>query len=262
MTGNRLRRKAATEACFGAWCTTPSTFTAEFLAGQGFDYVCVDCQHGLVHYDAMWPMLQAMRYADTTPLVRVPSNETAWFGKALDAGAQGVIVPMVNSRGEAERAAAATRYAPVGVRSYATVRSAMILGVDPEEVNREVLCLVMIETAEAVERADEICSTPGVDGVYVGPADLALSLGVGVDKMFEAQAHVDAIEHIRKTAVANGIIPGIHTGGGAQARGLADSGFRMCTLASDMSFLRQAAQAELAAARGDGAEGRRGGLYG
>jgi 4-hydroxy-2-oxoheptanedioate aldolase len=259
---NRLRQRAATEACFGAWCTTPSPFAAEVLAGEGFDYVCVDCQHGLIHYDAMWPMLQAMRYADATPVVRIPFNDTSWFGKALDAGAEGVIVPMVNSRADAERAAAATHYPPHGVRSFGPVRSAMVVGADPDTVNREVLCLVMIETAEAVEHADEICSTPGVDGVYIGPADLAISLGVGLAKMFEAQTHVDAIDHIRETAVSNGLIPGIHTGGGAQARNLADAGFRMCTLSSDAAWLRQTAQAELAAARGANEEGGGdGGIY-
>ena len=258
---NRLRQRAASEACFGAWCTTPSTFNAEVLAGAGFDYVCVDCQHGLIHYDGMWPMIQAMRHADTTPVVRIPFNDTPWFGKALDAGAQGVIVPMVNSGADAQRAVAATRYPPLGVRSFGPVRSAMVVGADPETVNREVLCLLMIETAEAVERADEICSTPGVDGVYIGPADLAISLGVGLAKMFEAQVHVDAIDHVREAAMRNGIIPGIHTGGGAQARGLADAGFRMCTLSSDATWLRQAAQGDLAAARGTGDE-RRGGIYG
>jgi 4-hydroxy-2-oxoheptanedioate aldolase len=260
-TTNRLRQRAATEACFGAWCTTPSSLTAEVLAGEGFDYVCVDCQHGLIHYDAMWPMLQAMRYADTTPIVRIPFNDPPWFGKALDAGAEGMIVPMVNSRADAERAVAGTRYPPLGVRSFGPVRSGMVVGADPDEVNREVLCIVMIETAEAVDRADQICSTPGVDGIYIGPADLAISLGVGVAKMFEAQVHVDAIDHVRETATANGIIPGIHTGGGTQARGFADAGFRMCTLASDVTWLRQSAQAELLAARG-GRHEDGGGIYG
>jgi 4-hydroxy-2-oxoheptanedioate aldolase len=258
---NRLRERAATEACFGAWCTTPSTFNAEVFAAEGFDYVCVDCQHGLIHYDAMWPMLQAMRFADTTPVVRIPFNDTPWFGKALDAGAQGVIVPMVNTRADAERAAAATHYPPHGVRSFGPVRSAMVVGADPEAVNRDVLCLVMIETAEAVERADEICSTPGVDGIYIGPADLAISLGVGLAKMFEAETHVDAIRHAREAAVRNGLIPGIHTGGGAQARGLADEGFRMCTLSSDSAWLRQTAAADLAAARGAGDTASGGGIY-
>jgi 4-hydroxy-2-oxoheptanedioate aldolase len=258
---NRLRERAATAACFGAWCTTPSTFNAEVFAAEGFDYVCVDCQHGLIDYDAMWPMLQAMRFADCTPLVRIPFNDTPWFGKALDAGAEGVIVPMVNSRADAERAAAATHYPPHGVRSFGPVRSAMVVGADPEVVNRNVLCLVMIETAEAVERADEICSTPGVDGVYIGPADLAISLGVGLAKMFEAQTHVDAISHAREAAVRNGLIPGIHTGGGAQARALADEGFRMCTLSSDAAWLRQTASADLAAARGAGDATAGGGIY-
>jgi 4-hydroxy-2-oxoheptanedioate aldolase len=208
----------------------------------------------------MWPMLQAMRYAETTPVVRIPFNDTPWFGKALDAGAEGVIVPMVNSRGDAERAVTATRYGPLGVRSFGPVRSGMLVGSDPDAVNREVLCLVMVETAEAVERAEEICSTPGVDGIYIGPADLAISLGLAVSQMFEAQVHVDAIDHARDAAVRNGIIAGIHTGSGAQARAFADAGFRMCTISSDAWWLRQMAQAELAVARGAG-DDRRGGIY-
>jgi len=260
MTTNRLRERCATQACFGAWCVTPSVFNAEVLAYEGFDYVCVDCQHGLIHYDAMWPMLQALRFAETTPIVRIPFNDTPWFGKALDAGAEGVIVPMVNTRADAERAAAATRYPPEGVRSFGPVRAGMLLGADPETVNREVLCLVMIETAEAVDNAEAICSAAGVDGIYIGPADLAISMGVGVAQMFTAQSHLDAIEHVRQTAEKQGIIAAIHTGGGEQARALADAGFRMCTLSTDATFLRQAAGAELREARG-GADAGRGGIY-
>jgi 4-hydroxy-2-oxoheptanedioate aldolase len=260
---NALRRRfAAGDVSYGGWCVTPSSFHAEILAAEGYDYVCVDCQHGLVEFDAMWPMLQAMRFSPTTPVVRVPFNSPEWPGRALDAGAEAVIVPMVNTRDDAERAAAACRYSPEGVRSFGPVRAGTLLGDDPATVNREVMCLVMIETAGAVERADEICSTPGVDGVYVGPADLAVSMGLSLADMFEHPAHAEAIGHVLDACRRHGILPGIHTGGGAMARRLAEQGFRMCTLSTDAALLRAAVRAELAQARsgGDGEAGA--GIYG
>lgn len=261
---NPLRRRfEAGEVSFGGWCVTPTPFNAELLATEGCDYVCVDCQHGLVEFDAMWPMLQALRFADTAAVVRIPVNAPQWPGRALDAGADAVIVPMVNTREEAERAAAACRYAPDGNRSFGPVRAGMLLGDDPATVNREVMCLVMIETIGAVEAAEEICATPGVDGVYVGPADLAVSMGVPLAKMFEDPAHVDAIDHVRRTCEQHGILPGIHTGGAATARRLAAQGFRMCTLSTDAALLRATIRTELAVARaGEDAAAASGGIYG
>ena len=149
----------------------------------------------------------------------VPFNDTPWFGKALDAGAQGVIVPMVNSRADAEQAAAAAHYPParraqLRTRALGDDRRRRAGGGEPR-----VLCLVMIETAEAVERAEEICSTPGVDGIYIGPADLAISLGIGLAEMFEAPVHsTQSPMSARFARWAIGLIPGIHTGGAAGTR--------------------------------------------
>lgn len=254
MTVNRLRALFAEGgSAVGGWCTTPSAFNAELLAVEGYDYVCVDCQHGLIGYDAMVPMLASLGRTGTTPLVRVPFNHTPWMGQALDAGAEGVIVPMVNTGTDAERAAAACRYAPEGVRSFGPVRSGLFLNQAPTaEVNRQVLCFVMIETVQGVENADEICATAGVDGVYVGPADLAISMGVafGVDEL--PPAHAEAIDHVAKVCAERGIVAGIHTGGGADARRVLASGYRMATVATDASIFRQAIRAELAVARGEG----------
>jgi 4-hydroxy-2-oxoheptanedioate aldolase len=248
---NRLRARAgAGEANFGGWCVTPSTFAAELLGAEGFDYVCVDCQHGLIDFDAMWPMLQAMRWTTATPVVRVPFNQTPWPGKAFDAGAEAVIVPMVNTREDAEKAAAACRYAPDGVRSFGPVRANLFLGQDPAEVNAEVLCLVMIETVRAVENADAICSTPGVDGVYIGPADLSLTMGLTPATMNESEEHASAITEILGACQRHGIIAGIHTAGGEQARQYAEAGFAMCTVATDAVLLRTMVRQQLAAARG------------
>jgi 4-hydroxy-2-oxoheptanedioate aldolase len=248
----------------GGWCVTGSPLLAELLAVEGFDYLCADCQHGLMSYDAMVPVLQAVARTQATPLARVVRNDTGEIGKALDAGAEAVVVPMVNSRAEAETAAAACRYAPEGVRSFGPVRSGLFLGNDPTAVNHEVACLVMIETIKAVEVADAICSTPGVNGIYVGPADLAVSMGqVPSLGPPSSQEHEDAIETIRLACERAGILAGIHTGGGAQARARLDQGFNMVTVATDAVLLRTAARAELAMARGDeeaaSARGARGG---
>jgi 4-hydroxy-2-oxoheptanedioate aldolase len=210
--------------------------------------VCIDGQHGLIGYDVMWPMLQALRGTGATPLVRVPFNDTSAICKALDAGAEAVIVPMVNSAEEARQAAAACRYPPDGVRSYGPVRAGLLLGNDPVTVNREILCLVMIETVRAVEAADAICATAGVDGVYVGPADLAVSMS-GTLGAIGSREHADAIDTIRNACARHGIIAGIHTSGGAEARRHASAGFAMCTLTTDAALLRARVREELAAAR-------------
>ncbi len=175
MTNLRERLSGGTTA-FGGWCTMGSSFGAELLGSSGFDYVCVDLQHGLSDFELGWQLVQALRGTGASPIVRVPFNHTPWPGKAFDAGAEAVVVPMVNSRADAEAAVAACRYAPEGVRSFGPVRSGLLLGDDPVAVNRSVLCLVMIESVHAVEAADAICSTPGVDGIYIGPADLSVSM--------------------------------------------------------------------------------------
>jgi 4-hydroxy-2-oxoheptanedioate aldolase len=263
MSENRLKRTFAEGgSAIGGWCTTPSAFNAELLGVEGYDYVCVDCQHGLIGYDAMVPLLASLGRTGATPIVRVPFNHTPWMGQAFDAGAEGVIVPMVNTREDAERAAAACRYAPEGVRSFGPVRAGLFLNqAPPAEVNRQVLCFVMIETVQAVENAEEICATPGVDGVYVGPADLAISMGVafGVDEM--PPAHAEAIDHVAKVCSANGIVPGIHTGSGSDARQAIESGYRMATVSTDAAIFRSAIRSHLAAARGEDA-GFGGGIYG
>ncbi len=251
MTTNRMLETWRTGGhLIGGWCVTGSPLAAEIIATDGVDYLCADCQHGLMSYDAMVPVLQAVARTATTPIVRVPWNLPDHIGKALDAGAEGVIVPMVNTREEAERAVAVCRYAPEGSRSFGPVRAGLFLGADPPAVNRQIACLVMIETIGAVERADEICSTPGVDGVYVGPADLAITMGLSPSFSVPSKEHADAIETVRQACARAGIAAGIHTGGGAQARQYLEQGFSMVTIATDAAILRAAAAAQLAIVRG------------
>lgn len=237
-------------AAFGLWMVTPGSFGAEVLGRAGADYVCVDQQHGLIGYDAMLPMLQAAGVMGSAPITRVLQNDAGLIGKSLDAGAWGVIVPLVNSAEEAARAVAACRYPPNGIRSYGPIRASGVVGSgDPGDLQREALCLIMVETREALERVDEIAATPGLDGIYIGPSDLALSLGLSATLEVTEKEHVDAVQRIRETCHHHGIVAGIHSSSGEWARRHAEAGFDMVTVATDSSLLAGAAHAELAEAR-------------
>src|SRR5215216_1548438 len=238
---------------FGLWMTVPGSVGAEIFAKSGVDYVCVDQQHGVIDYDSMVPMFQAIRAEGAAPITRVLSNDPFLTMKALDAGAWGVIVPLIGSAEDAARAVSACRYPPRGIRSYGPVRAAGVIGSrDPEELGGEVVCLVMVETGEALERVDEIAGTPGLDGIYIGPSDLALSLGLTPTLDVKQSEHAEAVERIRDACHRNGIGAGIHAPSGEWARKHAEAGFDMVTVATDASLLRNAANKEVTIARGEG----------
>ena len=246
---------AAGRTAFGLWSVVPGSFGAEILSETGADYVCVDQQHGAIDYDAMVPMFQAIRAGGAAPITRVLSNDPFLIMKALDAGAWAVIVPLVGSAGDAARAVAACRYPPRGVRSFGPVRAATVIGSrDPEELGGEVLCLVMVETGEALERVDEIAATPGLDGIYIGPSDLALSLGLPPTLEVTEGEHVEAVRRIREACHEHGIAAGIHCPSGEWARRHAEAGFDMLTVATDAPLLREAAMRQMIAACGARAE--------
>jgi 4-hydroxy-2-oxoheptanedioate aldolase len=230
-------RWQAGEPTLGAWCTIPSTWTAEVAARSGHDWVCVDTQHGLIGYDVMLPMLQAISAGGVTSLVRVPWNEPGAIMKALDAGAGGVIVPMINSVAEARAAVAAMRYPPEGIRSMGPVRAR---DVDPGW--RQPLCVVMIETVQAVAQAREILAVPGIDAVFVGPNDLAVS--AGLDSSYEGRhpEHRRLIEAIAAAARGNGVAAGIMCGTAEVARQWYEVGFVMLGLQSDTRLLASATE--------------------
>jgi 4-hydroxy-2-oxoheptanedioate aldolase len=237
------------EGAIGGWLMLGSPFAAEIAASQRFDFVVVDCQHGLNGQDRLIDIIGRLADPGPLPLVRVPSIEAGWVGRALDVGAAGVIVPMVNSRSQAEAAVAAARYAPAGVRSYGPVRPYRHLGGDPSTVNDNVLCMVMIETGAGLERVDEICATPGIDGVYIGPADLALSLNLRPSRDAAHPVLVSAIREIRDGCLRNNVTPAIHATNGAMARMFLADGFRMVTAISDIGALRAGLARELSTAR-------------
>jgi 4-hydroxy-2-oxoheptanedioate aldolase len=239
------------EPTVGGWCVIPSPFSAELMGRAGFDWVCIDTQHGLIGYDQMLPMLQALSATGVPGFVRVPWNQPADIMKALDAGAQGVIVPMVNSKEEAERAAGACRYPPLGYRSWGPTRAALqVSGYGTEIANRAVVCMVMIETVEGLAAIDEILSVPGVDGVYVGPNDLAVTHGMKPDATASAPEHRRLIEKILEACVRRDLIAGIHCAGPDTAIRWREAGFRMLNVDNDSAFLRGGAARVLEALRG------------
>ena len=220
----------------------------EALGKVGYDYVCIDLQHGLMAFDDMLAMLQALALGDATPIVRVPANDAAIIGRVLDAGALGVIVPMVNSPQEAERAVAACRYAPAGIRSFGPVRAGMAYGKSyAAEANDRILCIPMIETAEAVAQAAAIVAVPGVDAIYVGPTDLSLTYGLP-PLLDNGGAFADALATIAAAAAGQNVIAGIHANCALAAARQA-SGFRMITVTNDMAILNAGFASELSAGR-------------
>ena len=246
---------AGNRPAFGLWSVMPGTIGAEILAKAGVDYVCVDQQHGVIDYGSMAPMFQVIRAGGAAPITRVLSNDPFLIMKALDAGSWGVIVPLVSSAEDAARAVSACRYPPQGIRSFGPVLAADVIGSrDPEELGGEVLCLVMVETREALERVGEIAATPGLDGIYIGPSDLALSLGLTPTLEIMEGEHAEAVERIREACHRNGIAAGIHSPSGEWARRHAQAGFDLITVASDAPLLRGASSREMTAARKGRAE--------
>ncbi len=233
---------------FGLWSAIPASITAEVAGAAGYDYVCIDLQHGLSDERGMLALAQATAAAGSVPLVRVAWNEPGLIMRALDLGAAGVIVPLVNSAAEARRAVDACRYPPVGSRSYGPSRAELVIGSSsPADLAAAALCLVMIETQDGLRQLEEIASTPGLDGLYVGPSDLSLALGL-VPRVGGAPLE-EAISRVRETAHAHGLIAGMHCANGQAARSRAAEGFDLITVAVDATLLKATIAHELAEAR-------------
>jgi 4-hydroxy-2-oxoheptanedioate aldolase len=230
------------DAVINGWCAIPSGFAAEVMAHQGFDSVTIDLQHGIVHYDTAIPMLQAISTTNATPMCRVPWLEEGIIMKMLDAGAYGVICPMINNKEDAERLAAACRYPPRGQRSFAPARAAMYGGPDyAQKANNTVLAIGMIETNDGLANLEDILKVKGLDGIYVGPSDLGLALG-RVPMLDQTDPPVlKAIKHILKTCKKHNVRVGIHCASSAYAKKMIKEGFDLVTLSNDARILGAAA---------------------
>lgn len=226
------------------WLSIPSAFSAEVMAHQGYDSLTVDIQHGMQDFQTAFHCFQAISTTDVVPLVRIPWLEPSIVMKCLDAGAYGVVCPLVNNRRDAESFVSYCRYPPGGQRSYGPNRVMLYAGADyADHADSEVLTIGMIETAEALGNLDAIMSTPGLDAVYVGPADLALAFGLKPTFEPSDPRMVEAFEKVVTTAQRHGKIVGIHTGSGAYAVKMAKMGYRFITVSNDARLLATAASA-------------------
>jgi 2-keto-3-deoxy-L-rhamnonate aldolase RhmA len=244
MTASRLQKALADkERIFGGWVVGPTIIGPEEFAKAGYDYVGIDVQHGYLDDADAALLLHRLEHVPIATAVRLPTADPAPIGRVLDAGADAVIIAMVESPEQAAAAVAATRYAPTGVRSFGPLRSS--LGVDPAAHEARTSVFAMIETAPGLSALDEICAVPGLSGVYVGPADLAISLGYSPTDGLTTPAVRQAIARIQVTASEAGLVPAIHANAGKPGKAMAELGFRMITLASESQALRRGADEHL-----------------
>jgi len=237
------------KGALNGWLSIPSTVTAEFMAMQDFDSLTVDLQHGLVDYQTALSLFQAVRGWGPTPMARVPWNEPGIIMKLLDAGALGIICPMINTAEDAKRFVGACLYHPDGYRSTGPTRAALLYPDYFPKANKTIVSLAMIETVQAIENADAICSTPGLSGIYVGPSDLAVSMGKspGMDSTDpEVVANIDRALAAAKKA---GIKAGIHCMAPSYLRKMVAKGFDFVTLSSDVRMFVSSASGDVKAYR-------------
>ena len=248
MRKNKLKELyKAGKPIINTWLSVPSSFSAEIMANQGWDSVTIDMQHGLIDYPNAVSMLQSISTTNTTPLARVNWNEPGQIMKILDAGCYGVICPMVSNRKEAEKFVQACQYPPKGYRSFGPIRASIYGGSDyVKHADSEILKLAMIETKEALEKLDEILETPNLDGIYIGPADLSLSVGEepGFDKPENSKAY-NEILRILEAAKKKELLAGIHNGTPEYAKKMIDKGFNMVTVGSDSRYIAAGAKLDL-----------------
>lgn len=232
------------------WLQIPSAYSAEMMAHQGWDSLTIDIQHGPVDYQVAVSMLQAISTTATIPLARLPWNEPGIIMKLLDAGCYGLICPMVNSRAEAEAFVGACRYPPQGYRSHGPNRALLYAGSDyAYQANETIITMAMIETEEALDNLDEILRVPGLDAIYVGPADLSRSLTGKSEVNFEAAPLAPALDKIIAATKKHGVVPGLHVGSPEQALQLAEKGFQFTTIGSDARLMKGGASQVITAFR-------------
>jgi 4-hydroxy-2-oxoheptanedioate aldolase len=236
------------ETAFGAWLTVPDPFLAELFASCGYDFIVIDMQHGIIEFSDALPMIQAAHARGVGPIVRVLKNDPTLIGKALDCGAAGVIVPLVNNAAEAQAAVSACKYPPHGTRSWGPVRASVVAGADRAALN-DVACICMVETEEGLANVSEIAAVQGLSGIYVGPSDLALALGLGPGAEQADPRHAGAIDKIKAACDASKVFIGMHNLRGEVARKYAQAGFRMVTVVVDAGMIRATASEHLKSAK-------------
>ncbi len=246
MIKNKLKQEwKANRPTLNGWLSINSAFTAEIMAAQGYDSITVDMQHGAIGYEGMLSMLQALRASGVTPMVRVPWNQPADIMKALDAGAYVVICPMINTKDDTKNFVKCLKYPPSGERSFGPTRANFSAGAGyASEANNEIMGFAMIETSEAVDNIVDITSTSGLDGVYIGPADLTLDvsngrLAPGFDR--KEPEMIETIKRVLDSAKSASLFAGIHCGTPEYAALAINWGFDFATISNDVRLLAGAA---------------------
>ena len=228
------------------WLSLSHSFSAEVMARQGFDALCVDLQHGTNTMGDLIPMLQAISQTDTSPVVRVPWNDPSTIMKALDYGAYSIIVPLINTAADAAAAVAACRYPPRGIRSSGPIRAAQYGGADYlAKADDEMVVMAMIETKEGLANLEAICATPGLDAVYIGPSDLSFALGINPRQDNPDPLHMATCDRIRDVAHKAGIKACMHCASAAFAAGAIKRGFDLVMLTSDINCMVAGARKQL-----------------
>ncbi len=237
-------------SAINGWIAVPSILSAEAMAAAGWDALTVDMQHGTTDYADLLTILPVIEKSGAAPIVRVPWLDEAAIMRVLDAGALGIIAPMINTAADASRLVSACRYPPDGDRSFGPVRARLAQpDYTVDAANREVVPFAMIETREAADNLDEILSVPGLGGIYIGPADLSLSHGFppGFDRK-EPQM-VELIAKIQKSCRERQIPCGIHCGSVTYAMQMVNAGFSLVTVGSDARFVEEGAKATVTSFR-------------
>jgi len=233
-----------------AWSSIPAPYAAELLGHQGFDAVTIDLQHGMIGFDMAVPMLQAISSTPAMAFARVARNDLALINQLLDAGAYGIICPMISTAEEARHFALACRYPPMGNRSFGPARGLLYGGADYfQKANEEIVALAMIETVEGLKNLEDILATEGLDGIYIGPNDLCLALGASPAAESEEPVVTQAIARIIETCHLMGKAAGIFCSSGQAAAKRAEQGFNFITPGNDAALLGRVAREEVAAAR-------------
>src|SRR5688572_24056856 len=250
MKKNYVRTKLKQgQPSIGTWLTLPDVVAAHLMARVGFDWLTVELEHTPVNWETAANSFAIIAASGVIPLARVPWNTGENIKRVLDNGAFGVVVPMVNSRAEAEMAIAAARYAPLGQRSIGGQLHAANFETDPStyyaNANEEILVVLMAEHIEAIESADEILSLPGIDVVFIGPNDLHNSMGKPPAFESDDKEFIGAVEHIRKTARKYGVAPGIHVVDAEAGQRRLNEGFQFIAVASEAGFMLSKAQETL-----------------
>jgi 4-hydroxy-2-oxoheptanedioate aldolase len=252
MRSNRLREIwASGRPVLNGWLGVPSSHSAEVMSHVGFDSLTVDLQHGAIDYAGALPMFTAIATTAVVPLARPTALDPPQIMKLLDAGAYGIVCPMIDTPDDARRLVEACRYPPIGQRSFGPTRAAMAQGPNysTEDANREVVVLGQVETPRSLANLDAILTTDGLDGVYVGPSDLTLSMGLGANGDSTDAGFIDALRHVVERSRAAGRHVGMHCANGPQARRMVEMGFDFVTVGSDTGLMTEAGRSRLALVR-------------